>query len=114
MQHSLFHISLVGIAFAFSLFFFVTIGPALIENPDLIAGIMGGFVNPFASGYATDVILCAVVLALWVVHDARQHGIKHGWICIVLSLVPGVVVGFALYLIIRERQLTKEQAPHNA
>lgn len=107
MSKEIFHITLAVLALGFSLFFFATIGPALVENPDVMAGILAGFVNPFASGYATDVILCAVVLFLWISYDAQHHGIKHGWICVILSFVPGVVVGFALYLILRERQLAK-------
>lgn len=109
MSKSLYHGCLMALALGFSLFFITTIGPALLNDPNIIAAIMAGFVNPFASGYSTDVILCWVVLMLWVVYEARAYQIKGGWVCLLLGLVPGVVVGLALYLIVRDRQLADSQ-----
>lgn len=93
------------VAVAFSLFFFVTMVPALL-SPEwtVLSGILGGFVNPFAAGYSTDVILCWIVLTAWIVYERQHHGVKHGWVCVLLGAMPGVVVGFALYLILRMRQ----------
>lgn len=104
MNKSTFQISLGLVALAFALFFFATVIPPLIENPDVIGAIVAGFVNPYAAGYATDTITCWVVLATWVVYDARTHQIKHGWLCLLLGVVPGVATGFALYLILRTKQ----------
>lgn len=101
MTDTLFKNLILAVAIIFTVFFCFTIIPALIANPDIIGAITAGFVNPYASGYSTDVILCGLVLAIWIIYEAKQHSIKSGWICIVLSLVPGVVVGFALYLVIR-------------
>jgi hypothetical protein len=106
MHKSLYHTLLICIAVAFSLFFFTTIGPAFTADPNVVAAILGGFVNPYASGYSTDVILCWLVLLFWIIYEARAYRVKYGWVCLVLGMVPGVVVGFALYLIIRDRQLT--------
>ena len=96
-------LSIIGIGFA--LFFFITLGPVLIENPDVIGAFKAGYVNPYSSGFATDAIACWMVLAAWVVYEKFQKGIKHGWIALVIGLVPGVATAFALYLVMRMRQL---------
>ena len=66
-----------------------------------------GFVNPYSSGYSSDVIACWLILMVWIVYEAKNKGVKHGWICILLGAVPGVAVGFALYLILRVKQLAE-------
>lgn len=96
-------LSIIGIGFA--LFFFITLGPVLIENPDVIGAFKAGYVNPYSSGFATDAIACWIVLAAWVIYEKFQKGIKHGWIALVIGLVPGVATAFALYLVMRMRQL---------
>lgn len=80
-------------------------GPMFIANPDLIGAVKAGFVNPYATGFSTDTICCWLVLAAWVVYEKFEKGIKHGWIALVIGLVPGVATGFALYLVMRMRQL---------
>jgi hypothetical protein len=62
-------------------------------------------VNPYAAGYATDAIACWLVLAIWGTYDASTHGVQHGWLCLLLGAIPGVATGFALYLILRGKQL---------
>lgn len=89
----------------FLAYFCFTVIPPLIENPDIPGAFAAGFVNPYASGYSTDVIICWVILAVWVVFEARQYSVRGGWVCVLLGLVPGVAVGFAAYLYIRQRQL---------
>jgi hypothetical protein len=96
-------LALVGIGFA--LFFFITLGPVLIETPDVIAAFKAGYVNPYSSGFATDAIACWLVLAAWVIYEKFDKGIKHGWIALLIGLVPGVATAFALYLVMRMRQL---------
>jgi hypothetical protein len=94
----------------FSLIFFIVVVPPLIANPDIIAAFTVGFVNPYSSGCSADVIACWLILTIWIIYEAKSRQIKYGWICVVLGLFPGVAVGFALYLIIRFRQLS---ASHN-
>lgn len=96
---------LAFIAGAFSLFFVLTVVPAVAVDWNIIGALAAGFVNPFAAGYSTDVLLCWCVLATWIYFERKTTGIKHGWICLVLGAVPGVAVGFALYLILRAKQL---------
>ncbi|GGZ99899.1 hypothetical protein GCM10008090_05690 [Arenicella chitinivorans] len=94
---------LTAIALLFTGFFIGTVVPPLLVSGDVVAAALAGFVNPFAAGYATDVILCWVVLLLWIVYEAKVDGVRHGWICILLGAVPGVAVGMSCYLILRHQ-----------
>ena len=95
-------VSLWGLVFAVA--FIAVCVPPLLENPDLIGAAMAGFVNPFSSGYALDAIFCWLVLSTWVIYEAKEKGFKHGWICILLGVAPGVATGFAAYLLLRMHQ----------
>ena len=103
MKTRLFKISLGLVAFIFTLIFCILMIPPLMKNPDIIGAFAAGFVNPYASGYSIDVICCWVTLLIWVIYESPK--IKFGWICLLLGLIPGVAVGFPLYLIIRTNQL---------
>lgn len=81
--------------------------PHIIEQKDLSLVLSSGFVNPYATGYSIDLIATWLVLIVWVVYEYKAHRIKHGWVCILLGLVPGVVVGFASYLLLRHSQMSK-------
>jgi hypothetical protein len=48
-----------------------------------------------------------MVLAAWVVYEKFKKGIRHGWIALLIGLVPGVATAFALYLVMRMRQMEK-------
>ncbi|MFK7799366.1 MAG: DUF2834 domain-containing protein [Aureispira sp.] len=103
MKEQLFKWRLLLIAIGFTFAFCWLIIPPLLQNPDVIGAFAAGFVNPYASGYSTDVFCCWLILLVWVVYESST--IKHGWICLVLGLIPGVAVGFALYLLLRMQQL---------
>lgn len=103
MNENIFKISVAAIGLLFTLIFCLVVVPPLIQNPDIIGALTAGFVNPYASGYSADVICCWFILFIWVIYESPK--VKHGWICLVLGLVPGVAVGFALYLILRSKQL---------
>lgn len=103
MREQLFKLSLILIALGFTLAFCWLIIPPLLQDPDVIGAFGAGFVNPYAAGYSTDVLCCWLILLVWVLYDSSR--VKHGWICLVLGLVPGVAVGFALYLLLRMQQL---------
>ena len=89
----------------FSIFFFVYFVPPIIQDPDIVGVLQAGFVNPYAAGYSIDLIACWLVLIVFVVFEARSKSIRYGWICILLGLAPGVVVGWSAYLLLRHRQL---------
>jgi Terpene cyclase DEP1 len=99
-------VALLGGAFAGA--FCVMVLPPLVAHPDVVGAMMAGFVNPYASGYALDAITCWLILAVWVVHESRAKGIRHGWVALALGLAPGVATGLACYLILRTQQLSSE------
>ena len=103
MSDAVFRLLTMTIAIIFVAFFCITIVPPLLDNPDLMGALGAGFVNPYASGYSTDVILCWVLLVVWVLFERKNHSVKHGWICLIVGVVPGVVVGLASYLLLRHR-----------
>jgi uncharacterized membrane protein len=104
-----FQVAVSAVALVFTVFFCLVVVPPLIASQDLLGGFAAGFVNPFAAGYSVDVIACWVILAVWVVFEAKQSGIRHGWICLVVGIIPGVAVGLAAYLVLRSVQLGQRQ-----
>lgn len=100
----------IGCALFFTVAFCFLVVPPLIQDFNIVGAFAAGFVNPYSSGYSTDVIVCWLILMIWVRYEAVTHKIRYGWICVVLGLVPGVAVGFALYLVLRSSQLKGKPA----
>ena len=107
MKEKLYTYSLLAVCLLFTAIFIIVVIPPLIENPDIIGAFSAGFVNPYSSGYSADVICCWLILCIWVIYESPK--LKYGWICLLLGFVPGVAVGFGLYLILRNRQLANER-----
>lgn len=104
MTTPIFRLSLLALATAFTLAFVAICTPPFLANPDILGAFAAGFVNPYATGYALDAFFTWGVLAVWVVYEARAKGFRHGWVALVLGVVPGVAVGFACYLLLRLKQ----------
>jgi hypothetical protein len=98
-----FDLSLCLLACGFVAAFALIVVPPLLASGDVLSGIAHGFVNPYATGYALDAIGCWCVLAAWVLHDRARLRVRHGWVALVLGVVPGAVVGLAFYLLLRQR-----------
>lgn len=105
MNQKFFEFLVISLGAVFAFAFFVIVMPPLIESGDVVGAFSAGFVNPYSSGYSLDTILCGFILISWVLFERSTLSIKHGWIVIPLSFVPGVATAFAVYLIIRYRQL---------
>jgi hypothetical protein len=105
MNQQTFKLTIVAAAAVFTALFAYWCIPALIADPDIIGAFAAGFVNPYASGYAADTLACWVILTAWIAYEAKTKGVRHGWVCAALGIVPGVAVGFAGYLLLRARQL---------
>jgi len=99
---------LVLVIIGFTLFWFGYFLPPIIKDPDIAVILQSGFVNSYATGFSIDLIACWVVLILLVVYESKNKSIKHGWVCILLGLVPGVVVGWSVYLLLRHSQLNND------
>src|SRR5687768_526562 len=104
MSQSLFKVLLVVLGAGFALAFAWIVVPPLLVSGDVVGAFAAGFVNPYASGYALDVITCWCVLALWVAYERARFGVRHGWIALVLGIALGVATAFALYLWLRMSQ----------
>lgn len=104
MAEPWFRAIIIAVAAVFTALFAYWCIPPLIANPDIAGAFAAGFVNPFSSGYAADTLACWVILSAWILYERLAVGIRHGLWCIALGVVPGVAVGFALYLILRFRQ----------
>ena len=109
MSETLFKATITTAAAVFLLIFLFIVTPPVLESGDLVGAFAAGFVNPYASGYSSDVLACWVILAAWIAYDAKAHGIRHGWVCALLGIIPGVAVGFALYLLLRMRQFNEKE-----
>jgi hypothetical protein len=107
MSENTFRGAVIGVGVAFTALFCALVVPALIADGDLLGGFAAGFVNPYASGYSADVVACWVILAIWIVFEASAKSVKHGWLCLVVGVIPGVAVGFAAYLVLRSRQIAE-------
>ena len=105
MTERRFRLATISLAILFTVYFCAVVVPPLIENPDIVGAFAAGFVNPYASGYSADVLVCWAILAVWVWYEASNMSVRHGWLCLVLGVVPGVAVGLAMYLLLRHRQI---------
>jgi hypothetical protein len=105
MTEPLFKATIIAAAAVFTALFGWWCIPPFIAHPDVISAFAAGFVNPYASGYSADTLACWTILTAWIAFEAKIKGVRHGWICAVLGIVPGVAVGFAGYLLLRLRQL---------
>ncbi len=108
MNLASFKFLLVALGAGFAIAFCVMVVPPLLESDDVIGAAAAGFVNPYASGYALDAIMCWCVLAVWVIYERKTHGLRHGWIALLLGAAPGVATGFAFYLLLRTQQLREK------
>ena len=95
MNERQFRAAIIAVALGFTTLFCVMVVPPLVADPDIIGAFGAGFVNPYASGYSSDVVACWLILAAWVAFEARSKGVKNGWPCLVVGVFPGVAVGFA-------------------
>ena len=107
MTATAFRVAISVFALVFLAVFIAVVMPPFIAEPDLVGAFAAGFVNPYASGYSTDTLMCWGILSAWIIYERQRFGVRHGWWCIVLGVVPGVAVGFALYLLLRMRQVGK-------
>jgi Terpene cyclase DEP1 len=105
MNEQAFKVTIIAAAAIFTGLFCWLVIPPLLANPDIIGAFAAGFANPYSSGYSADVIACWAILTAWIAYEATIHRIRHGWVCALLGLAPGVAVGFAAYLLLRMRQL---------
>lgn len=110
MADTLYRTALVLIALGFTIVFCIVVIPPFLGEPDVVGAFAAGFVNPYSTGYSLDVVFCWLCLLALVVYDSRVHEVRHGWLCLIVGIVPGVAVGLALYLLLRARRSAQAAA----
>jgi hypothetical protein len=86
-------------------------------NPADLIPALGAFVidlkvNPAARSVAADIALVFLAAAVFMVIEARKHGIHFVWAYIVGGLFIAISVTFPLFLIARELRLAAPDAKH--
>ena len=108
MSRTFFEGATLALGLLFALCFAIIVVPPLLVSGDVIGAFAAGFVNPYSSGYSLDVFVCAAILFCWIFYERSTLGIRHGWIVVPISFMPGVATGFAVYLVMRSRQLAAQ------
>lgn len=108
MNEKTFKLSLALFAAIFLAVFIFYVSPNALADGDIIGSFAAGFVNPYATGYSIDVIMCWFIMSAWILYERQQYGYKYGYLCIALGMMPGAAVGFALYLYLRMKQQTPQ------
>lgn len=90
-----------------------TWGPNLAYTPDRF---MSDFMNdlsvtPASRSYTGDLLLLALAVVVFMVIEARKHGIKFVWLYIVGGFATAIGFTFPLFLIARELRLGTSDAP---
>ena len=101
---------IAAIGLAFTIAFAILVMPSLLKDLSIVTALSAGFANPYSTGFSLDTLSSWLVLTMWIIYEARSSGIKHGWIAILLGLIPGTATGFAVYLILRTMQAGKASA----
>lgn len=70
-----------------------------LDMPLLMAELFSTRIGAF---FGLDVIVSAIVLFVFVLHDGTRRGVKALWLPIVATLLIGVSCGLPLYLYLRE------------
>ncbi len=94
----------LSLGIGFAILFGIIVIPPFLQNPDIVGAFAAGFVNPYSSGYSLDTIFCWMILAVWIIYEAKIKQVRHGWIALILGVIPGVAAGFAFYLLVRMKQ----------
>ncbi|MBZ4486562.1 DUF2834 domain-containing protein [Microbacterium sp. cx-55] len=95
-------LALVGLV---GTFFFNTW--TIVAGRNYLGDIFGG--GPAVSSIGIDLLVVAVVRAVFIVVESRRLGMKRAWIYIVLSGVTAIAFTFPLFLAMRERRMQHDR-----
>jgi hypothetical protein len=68
-------------------------------------------VTPASRSYTGDLLLLALAAMIFMVIEARKHGIKFVWLYILGGFPTAISFTFPLFLIARERRMGASDAP---
>ena len=63
----------------------------------------GGYVSAVTTSLTNDLTVVFAAFCVWVVGEARESGVKHGWAYIPLAAFIALAVAFPLFLFQRSR-----------
>jgi hypothetical protein len=80
---------------------------AFFAGPDASLGsfLAGAYANPAAASLSSDLLFLTLVAVVWMVVEARRHGIRFVWLYVAMGFAVAISVSFPLFLIARERRL---------
>ncbi len=68
-------------------------------------------VNPASQSITADIVLLFLAAAVFMVIEARKHGIPFVWLYVLGAMLIAISVTFPLFLIARERKLADADTP---
>jgi hypothetical protein len=66
---------------------------------------------PASRALASDVLLLGLAAVIFMVVEARKHGIKFVWLYVAASYTVAISAAFPVFLIVREIRISKSEAP---
>lgn len=71
----------------------------------LLSFVSAAYVNHASTSIANDVLIAALTFLCWSFMEARQVGMRHWWLYVVLTFGLAFAFAFPLFLLMRERKL---------
>jgi tryptophan-rich sensory protein len=69
------------------------------------------FVNPAAASAFMDLTFGYIILAIWIVVEARKLDMRASWLYVLLTIWVSFAFGVGLFLLFRERHLRLRNMP---
>ncbi|OBB36663.1 DUF2834 domain-containing protein [Mycobacterium sp. 852002-51961_SCH5331710] len=68
-------------------------------------------VNPASRSITADIALFGLAAIIFMVYEARKHGIRFVWVYVIASLLIAISVTFPLFLLARELRIHRTEVP---
>jgi hypothetical protein len=106
LRHLYLAFALIGLLLPYSQFL-----PWIVEHHamNMPLFIRDMFANQISAFFATDVIVSAIVLIVFVLVDGRRLGVRSLWLPVTATLLVGVSLGLPLFLYLRQIQLDQSR-----
>lgn len=73
----------------------------------LTAFLDGVFANHASSSIGWDITIACAAFIIWMLHEAKQLGMRHAWVYVVLTFTVAFAFAAPLFLYMRERHLAR-------
>lgn len=68
-------------------------------------------VNPASRSITADIMLFGLAAIIFMVYEARKHGIRFVWVYVIASFFIAISVAFPLFLLARELRIHRAEVP---